>query len=779
MYGLFGCPAASLGCRHNSVHLHRSIGQDAAATKFIASRYRTFVALVGMIVLVALGAPVKVLAADVGSVRGVVNDPKNEPIANADVKLKSKTSEWVQTATTGKRGEFAFLTVPVGDYVLSAGKADLIPVAQAVTVSSGSTPIAHLQLAAGTPPATVIISARAETTVLNTATPTTLVNRDDIERTPGASRSNSLAMITNFVPGAYFVHDQLHVRGGHQTTWAVDGVEIPNTNIASNLGPQIDPKDIDYLEVQRGSYQADQGDRTYGVFNVVPRTGLERNNEGEVIASGGSYGQTNDYLSVASHSDRLAYYASVNGNRSGLGIETPVPQIIHDSEDGYGGFATLIFDATSNDQFRLVFSARHDNYNIPNNPGDQLDDVQRETDSFAILSWVRTLNSDAAATTSIFAHFNEADLDAAPNDSPISTTDQRSSTYVGGQEALRLHVAQNDIQIGVLGFSQHDTDVFNVLFNDPTVSNNPPPVYARSSPIGSLEALYVEDTYAPTSWLSLMAGVRQTHFSGGVAENATSPRLGATIRLPGVNWLLRGFWGKFYQAPPLTTLSGPLLQYVQSSELGFLPLHGERDEEYQIGLTIPVHGWTIDVDHFHTEAKNFFDHNPIGDSNIFLPLTINGALIQGNELSIRSPRFWSFGQVHVTYSNQTADGFGAVNGGLTDFSPPGGYFALDHDQRNTANVGFDANLPAASYASMNVYYGSGFSNGDGTTSHLPNHAEVNISVGKDFGKSLSASLTVLNLTNRYLLVDNSLTFGGVHYNEPREIFAQVRYRFGY
>src|SRR3982074_3368442 len=93
------------------------------------------------------------------------------------------------------------------------------------------------------------------------------------------------------------------------------------------------------------------------------------------------------------------------------------------------------------------------------------------------------------------------------------------------------------------------------------------------------------------------------------------------------------------------------------------------------------------------------------------PLTINGALIQGNELSIRSPRFWSAGQAHVTCSNQTADGFGGINGGLTNFNPREGYFALDHDQRNTANVGFDANLPAAAFASMNVYYGSGFSNG--------------------------------------------------------------------
>ena len=106
----------------------------------------------------------------------------------------------------------------------------------------------------------------------------------------------------------------------------------------------------------------------------------------------------------------------------------------------------------------------------------------------------------------------------------------------------------------------------------------------------------------------------------------------------GLNWILRGFWGKYYQAPPLTTLSGPLLEFAQNNNLGFLPLRGERDEEYQVGVTIPVQGWVIDADHFHTKAKNFFDHNNIGNSNAFLPLTIDGALIQGNELTIRSPK---------------------------------------------------------------------------------------------------------------------------------------------
>src|SRR5207249_9753373 len=101
-----------------------------------------------------------------------------------------------------------------------------------------------------------------------------------------------------------------------------DGVAIPNTNIASNLGPQIDPKDIDTLETQRGSYSADYGDRTYGIFNVAPRTGFERNNEAELVLSAGNFYQTDDQLNFGGHTNRFAYSASVNGNRSNLGLQT-------------------------------------------------------------------------------------------------------------------------------------------------------------------------------------------------------------------------------------------------------------------------------------------------------------------------------------------------------------------------------------------------------------------------------------------------------------------------
>jgi hypothetical protein len=38
---------------------------------------------------------------------------------------------------------------------------------------------------------------------------------------------------------------------------------------------------------------------------------------------------------------------------------------------------------------------------------------------------------------------------------------------------------------------------------------------------------------------------------------------------------------------------------------------------------------------------------------------------------------------------------------------------------------------------------------------------------------------VLNVTDKHLLIDNSLTFDGFHWNYPRELYASFHYRFGY
>jgi len=732
-----------------------------------------------------------------GSVRGIVHDPQHRPVENAMVMLRSKNSDWATTANTDSAGEFIFNAVDLGDYTVTVVAPSFNQAAASVRVNSGSQPVLHFSLNPATNKESVTVSGTPEAIPTDSATPTTLVSRLDIEKTPGAARTNSLAMITDYVPGAYITHDQLHIRGGHQTSWLIDGVPVPNSNIASNLGPQFDPKDIDYLEVDRGSYGAEFGDRTYGVFNVMPRTGFERNRQAELVLSAGNFYQTNDALSFGSHTERFAYYASVNANRSNLGIQTPVPQTVHDAANGYGGFGSLVLNLDPSNQLRFVTSLRKDYYQIPYDPNPydiennlvngrltgqypsvNLRDGDHESDAIANFSWVHTFNSKFLLTVSPLFHYNAADYDSALTD-PVVATEHRSSTYGGGQVSFSANVAKNNLQVGLYSFYQQDNELFGALFNHHGGS----PFTDTEHPAGSLAAFFVDDKFKPVSWLTLSAGMRPTHFSGGVSENAISPRFGIALNLPHLNWTFRAFYGHYYQAPPLITASGPLIAFANVNNLGFIPLHGERDEEHQFGVTIPFDGWIFDADTFRTNVVNFFDHNNIGESNLFFPITIAQAVIRGWEATLRSPRIAHRGQIHLAYSNQIAEGGGAITGGLTDFSLPVGLSPLDHDQRNTLNVGGDVTLPWRTYASTNIYYGSGFSNAfpgqPYPGAYLPRHTTFDLSLGKDFGERFSASLNAINVANRRVELDNSVTFGGFHWNDPREIYVELRYRFHY
>jgi hypothetical protein len=745
-----------------------------------------------------------------GRIQGVVHDPQHRPVARASVRLQAVASEYTQSTRTDDNGEFLIVNVPVGDYTIAVSEPEFAPLSRNVTVESRSAPVLHFQLAIAPVNESAVVVGEAGQADMASVTPTTLVDREDIAETPGADRSNSMAMITDYTPGAYVTHDMLHMRGGHQVDWLIDGVPIPNTNIATNLGPQIDPKDVDYLEVQRGSYDAQYGDRTYGIFNIVPRTGFESENELELVASFGNWRQTNDQLTFASHTMRSAYYVSLDGNRSDYGLEPPIGQVVHDAVNGYGGFGSVIFNANPSNQFRMVASLRQDYYQIPidpdpNSAGNQvypsfgLRDSEREPDGYVTVSWVHTFSSSVALTVSPFYHYNEAVYNSSPRDVPVITDVNQAAHYTGAQVSADITTLRNnDIQVGAYGFVQRQSNYFNNTFTDcaPNCQNFGP---SSAAVTGGLIEEFASDRFKVTSWLTLIAGLRESHFDSGssggqaaVVESATDPRGGIAIRVPKLNWVFHGFYGTFYQAPPLLTATGPLLDLANSQSLAFAPLRGERDREYQFGVSIPFHGWTLEEDTFQTRASNWLDHSNIGESNIFWPLTWSRALIQAWETTLRSPRIWRRAQVHLAYSNQIAQASAPFTGGLAcpvqappGCEPPPGLSPVDHDQRNTLNAGLNATLPWQVLASTNMYYGSGFTNGSPDAQYpgdyLPQHTTFDVSIGKSFGEHdrYRLSVTALNVTNRRVLLDNSLTFGGFHYNDPRQIYGEFRWRVHY
>ena len=630
-----------------------------------------------LVILVVLMSTEIAVAVVFGTIRGVVNDPQHRLIPEATVVLKSADSAWTRSAKTNQNGEFTFSAVPFGQYEITVTAPGFSQLEQTITLESDVSPILHLPLSVAPVSQTAMVRENAAEIATGTVTPTTMLNQAQIEETPGASLTNSLRMITDYTPGAYVTHDMLHIRGGHQVSWLIDGVPIPNTNIAANLGPQIDPKDIEDLEILRGSYGADYGDRTYGMFNIVPQNGFQFNNSCNLVVTAGTFYQTDDQIGCGGHTKRFAYYASLNGNRSNYGLQTPIPQVYHDAENGYGGFASLMFNLDPKNEFRVVASLRRDYYQIPydpnpdsignqlliaggNSPSYGLRDSEREPDGYAVFSWVHTFNHNIVLTISPFYHYNAAYYQGGSTDYPVSSTVDQTANYGGAQASLNATFGRNSLQAGVYGFAQHQNNYFNNEFTDGT-----PNVPASSIGVtGGLSAEFLDDTYKVNSILTLFAGLRQTNFKATISESATDPRAGLTVRVPRLNWVFRGFYGRYYQAPPLLTATGPLLGFANNLGFAFAPLHGERDMEYQFGVAIPFLGWTLDADNFHTRATNWLDHNNIGESNLFWPITWDRAAIQAWELTIRSPNLWNRGQFHLAYSNQFAQATSPITGGL-------------------------------------------------------------------------------------------------------------------
>ena len=720
----------------------------------------------GLVLVVVMLAASHADAAIFGTVSGAVVDPQGHAVAQVHVTISAPSSGWQGTADTDVDGRYVLKAVPAGNYVISAVKPGFETIETSVLVRPGTVTAVDFALSLGAISETVDVRSTEGTVNTKSVTAESLVARGDIEHTPGAMRTNSMDAVTQYVPGSYMIHDQLHIRGGHQVSWLVDGVPVPNTNIASNVGPQLDPKDIETIVIQRGGYSAEFGERAYGVLDVVPRSGFERSREAEALVSYGSFHETNDQFNLGDHTDRLAYYASASVNSSNLGLETPVAETLHDRATGGGGFGSLIYKTTSTDQLRLVASLREDHYEVPNSPEAQaaaVDDLERERDGFVNLSWLHTIGSHAFLTLSPFFHYNRAALDGGST-APVITTSHRTSNYAGGQAVLALSSKSHNARVGGYAFFQHDALRFGLESPDEGTRLD-----QEQALNGHVDVLFAQDQYTATDRITLNAGVRVTHFSGALSETAVSPRLGVAFRVPRLDWAARASFGQYYQPPPLMTVTGPLLDVAAEEGFGFLPLKGERDDQYEVGVAIPVRGWAIDTDYFRTYARNFFDHDAVGNSNIFIPLTIDHARVRGFEV-----------RAHVAYSHQFVEGRGGITGGLTGFEPPtdAEYFFLDHDQRDTLTGGLDVALPRNTWAALSLAFGSGFLEGDGPD-HKPAHTVFNLQGGKSFGRQWTLTASVLNVANSRFLLDESNTFGGTHYNTPRQVSVGMRYRFHY
>ncbi len=127
-----------------------------------------------------------------------------------------------------------------------------------------------------------------------------------------------------------------------------------------------------------------------------------------------------------------------------MACSRPSKQPVHDAENGYGGFASLIYNHDPHDQLRFVGQLRTDYYQIPYDPNPNdwenqlydssgLRDGEHETDGLTTFSWIHTFSPASLFEVSPFYHYNNADYQPGPNDLPTATRARQIGQYTGAQ----------------------------------------------------------------------------------------------------------------------------------------------------------------------------------------------------------------------------------------------------------------------------------------------------------------------------------------------------------
>src|SRR5580765_3273542 len=233
--------------------------------------------------LVLLGS-IAAVAQSSASIHGRVADERNAIVARAEVKLRSRVGAELAT-TTGDNGEYAFQTVPPGDYfvdVRAKGFSNFI--SQPVRLARGESLTNDVQLSIETISESVVVTATGTTQRADEISKAvTVIDDQSIE----TKRRLTLTESLRGVPGVRIQQQgspgeltTIRLRGQRNFDTAIlfDGLRVRDASdingSAVSFITDLLPADLDRIEVLRGSGSAIYGTNAIGgVINLVPRTG--------------------------------------------------------------------------------------------------------------------------------------------------------------------------------------------------------------------------------------------------------------------------------------------------------------------------------------------------------------------------------------------------------------------------------------------------------------------------------------------------------------------------
>ena len=726
-----------------------------------------------------------------GTVTGVVIDPTNAAVPNANVTIENTITGYKRTSTTDSDGTFRFIDVPPNSYELTISANGFNTINQALSVRT-SVPISlRIPLTVGGASAVVTVNLVGGDVLLENVPSThtdvdqTLMSKLPV-RDPGSGLSD---VVTLTAPGvAADSNGFYHPLGDHaQSQIALDNQPITDQQ-SKAFSTQLPVNAIQSMEVLTGAVPAEYGDKTSLVINAITRSGLNQQKPtGSVSTSFGTFGTSATEGTLGFGNAKAGNFTAFTGERSRRFLDAPEFTPLHDTGTSLNLFDRFDYQLSSRDTFHLNTYLARNRFQIANTFDQQAlgQDQRQLVHSINIApGYVHTFSATTVLSINPFYRLDTVKYFPSANpfsDETQTVSQQRRLNNVGVKADLAYTKGINNAKFGVQFQHTFLTENFQFGITDPDFNDPASPDFIPGllpfdlTRGGTLfrfhghadvkqEAFYAQDTLTLHDGLSLSLGLRFDNYNGISKGHGLQPRIGVSYLFKPTNTVIRASYTRNFETPynenlilSSATGAGGLADGILG-DASDQPLQPGRRNQFNAGFQQAIgRHFFIDGDYFNKHTVNAYDFNVILNTPITFPIAWSLSKLDGVSVRVNLANYKGLTAFFVA-GHTRARYFPPESGGLFFNSDlPAGVFRIDHDQafQQTTQIQYQFNQwkKVAPYVSFTWRYDSGLVAGSvpdyatALTLSADQQQQIGLFCGDTFA-TLSTPITSCDSANR-------------------------------